>query len=636
MKQISEQGDEIDLRELFAAIRHNWGIVSLVSACVAVLAAYYAFAAATPIYKASTRFELLEDDAGGSLLGSTGGLAALAGIGIQANSTEADALQDRILSRPFVASIYEEAEFSTDAEFNATLRKPGFVSGVTKVLLGKSETENLTKNDFLVMAVASLTDSLTITPGDNGIIELTIKHPNPDRAATIANIVVKQALLDIFERERQSTKDSLSYFADQLLEVRANLDAATSALRDYAISNNLQSQQDLARTSSQLAQVRREIETLDNSLIALAQISDQGFDGAEFAKTNPVAASLSFRRLLNLSGDPNDWKAPLPKEISVAKEQLETQRETLVVSFNAIEARAKSSGAEALKLAALEREVEVQQAIYETVITQFEARSLTSGYEQASGRVVEYAIPPNIPWSPNKKLFVALGLLLGGILGSGLVVALKNRLGTIYTLPTFRDAFAYTEIRKCKQSNFGKLNQSSLDARQLSSNQDVLISVGEDKQIVGVLSTTSSDMSARVAYSLSIASSRLGEKTALLNLSKEVFKKTFKSTDALKIAAFSSHEIAPYVALLRPDKSEIFLNVSKAEEQLNELRKTFDRIFILLPSSQDEAPLTRVCAQIFDAALIVAETAKTNQATANAIEGMLAKSKISDPLLLVT
>lgn len=636
MSQVSEQNDEIDLKELFAAIWHNWWIVLSSAVIFAVLAGYYAFAVATPLYKASTRFELLDEDAGGSLLGSASGLAALAGISVQGSSSEAEALEDRILSRPFVETIYDEAAFREDPVFNASLQPQGLIEQVKEFLFGKPEAYELTRNDYLVMAVGALTDSLEIIPGDNGIIELTFVHPDSNRAAEIANIIVKQSLLDIFERERKATRDSLNYFAEQLLGVKAELDAASAAVRDYAIGNNLQSQQELARTSSQLSQLRREIEVLDKGIVALNKIGDNDFDGSTFARENPVAGSLAFRRLLNLPRDPVDWIQPSADEIKRATARLESQRETLTVSFNAIEARAKSSGAEAVELAALEREVEVQKAIYESVITQFEARSLTSGYERASGRLVESAIPPSSPWQPNKKLFLAIGVFLGGFAGIAIALIKSISRGYMFSPHTFRSSFPRADMRKLNTSELGKIDLSNLDSKQLSATNDILVSTGEDAPTIAVLPTLSNNTAARVVLSLSKATARIGIKTALLDLSNGSLQKLIEKTESEVIDHFAKHSVASEYDLLTPLRDTSFLRKSEAKSHIGSLNMTYQRIFVLLPSLNGDTAITRTVLQAVDTAVITAESAKTKRSTADAIERILDKSQISEPLLVVT
>lgn len=634
MSQLVKQDDEIDLGELFAAIWYNWWIVGLATLVSVFLAGYYAFVVATPEYEASTRFELLDGEEGGSPLGQAAGLAALTGLTIPRSTSEADAIEDRVLSRPFVDSIYEDADFAADPIFNSTLREQGLLSKAIELVLGPAAEEELVRDDYLVMTIGELRERMVISPGENGIIELTLTHPDGARAALTANLIVQQALLDMFERERTEAREGLNYFADELLQVRADLDAANAAVRDYAITNNLQSAEDLARTSAQLAQVRRDIEVIDESIKALESMQEAGFSGPNFAQTHPVSTSLSFRRLLGLSGDPNTWTQPSKDAIAAATERLTSQKSPLISTFNALEERAKSSGAEALKLAALEREVEVQQAIYESVITQFEARSLVSGFERASGRIVEAAIAPSKPSSPKKPLVVALGLVLGVFVGIAIAWIASMRRGKLHTYSAIRDAFALTAVSRLMPSRLAHLSAQSLSPTQLVAAQDLLVALEENYQILSVATPTSEQLSARFVLGLSKAASLIGQRTAILDVSQGAFGKLSAQGSGADEKGFIKRRLLDNVDLLEARDLNSFLKPSTCAEQLAALKPDYDRIFVILPVPEKGTAIAHNVAQSMDNMIIVAKRGKTTRTAVDAIKAIYS-NKVSDPRLVI-
>ena len=634
MSQLVEQDDEIDLGELFAAIWYSWWIVGLATFVSVFLAGFYAFVAATSEYKASTRFELLEGDDSGPVLGQAAGFAAFAGLSIPGSASEADAIEDRVLSRPFVDSIYENAGFAADPIFNATLREPGLVSKVIEFVFGPAVEEELARDDYLVIAIGELRERMVISPGENGIIELTLAHPDGERAAQVANVIIEQTLLDIFERERNESREGLNYFAEELLQVRADLDAANAAVRDYAITNNLQSAEELARTSAQLAQVRRDIEVIDESIKALEAMKEAGFSGPKFAQTHPVSTSLSFRRLLGLSGDPNIWAQPSEDAIAAATERLTSQESPLISTFNALEERAKSSGAEALRLAALEREVEVQQAIYESVITQFEARSLVSGFERASGRIVETAIAPSKPSSPNKPLVVALGLVLGIFVGIAIALIASMRRGKLYTYSAIRDTFALAAGSRLMPSRLAHLSAQSLSPKQLVAAQDLLVALEENNKILPVATPTSEQLSARLVLGLSKAASLMGESAAILDVSQGAFEKLSAQGSEADEKGFRKRRLLDNIDILEASDLNSFLKPSTCAEQLAVLKSDYDRIFVVLPVPEKGTAIARNVAQSMDNMIIVARRGKTTRAAVDAIKAIYS-SKVSDPCLVI-
>ena len=635
MPQSSEQEDEIDLAELFAALWHNWWIIGATTVLTVLLAGYYAFVMATPEFEASTRFELLDGEGGGSSpFGEAAGLAALAGLTLGGGTSEADALEDRILSRPFVASIYERAEFRTDPEFNETLKKPDLIEQTIKLILGSRE-EDLTEDDYLVMVIENLEKRMSVEPGENGIIELIIAHPDGERAALIANIIVNQSLSDIFDREQKETRESLAYFADELLEVRANLDAANAAVRDYAINNNLQSVEELTRTSVQLSQMRRDLEALEASAEALRAISGVEFSGIDFAEQYPVSTSLSFRRLFNFSGNPSDWTQPSAMRIEEALLRVETQRASLTSSLNSLEARARSTGQEALELAALEREVEVQQAIYESVITQFEAQSLFSGYERASGRIVETAIAPNEPSSPKKILVVALGLVLGLFVGAAVALIRSVRKGLLYTKTALKDAASLSEVFALKRSRVGQLNSKDLSLKEINSIRDILVSLADATKVAGIVKSNTSPLGDRLTLSLSKAAQTTGDVTAILDLSVGPIGRSFSFDEEVDQADLKKASTRSRVDIFRPRDTSSLLKTEAAKKVITYLTKDYDRLFILLPPPSAGTASARVFALELESAIVVAERKKTTRTALETIKSILSKSDVSDPILVI-
>ncbi|MEJ5220064.1 GNVR domain-containing protein [Cognatishimia sp. D5M38] len=635
MSQLAEQDEEIDLRELFTTIWYNWRTVALATILSVAFAALYAFELATPEYAASTRFELVEADAGAAALGQAADLAGLAGVGVPGAISEADTIADRVLSRPFIDSIYEEAGFGTDPEFNEELQESGLVETLIAFVFGLQDDKEVSRNDYLNMAIDTLRKKMALNIGENGINELTVSHPDAKRAADVANIIVSQSLQDIFERERNETRQSLGYFADELLQIRLDLDAANAAVRDYAITNSLQSAGELARTSSQLAEVRRDLDAIDESILALEKMGIGDFDGLEFSQAYPISTSSSFRRLLNFSGDPSNWEKPSSADLKRAVDRLEAQKSPLISSFNALQARAMSSGAEALELAALEREVEIQQAIYSSVITQFEARSLHSGYERASGRIVEAAIMPQKPASPKKPMVLAIGVVLGLFIGAAWALMASKKRGTLYSDTAIKTAFASSDVRKRKRSQLGGVDTAELTQKQLTAVQDLLVSFAEEEQVISIISTRPNDLVSRLSLSLSKASARLSEKTAILDLSNGSLEALTRATDGTSENFTSKYTIYPDIDLLVPSKTDVFLKASERSRYLLKLKEIYGRVLIVLPAPQNGTAVSRVVAPSTDASIFVAERGKTNLGSVEAIKSIFTRSKMSDPLLVI-
>jgi len=444
--------DEIDLVELFAAIWARKGKVTAIASASFLAAIVYATQIATPVFEASARFELNEAEP--ARLGDLGGLASLAGINVgRGGTSEADKLEDRILSRPFLDKIAAPAGLYQDPVFNPTLAPPG-LRAQAKDLLGLDPGPPPGPARITAAVAARFADALTIELKDNGVIALTVVHPDPDRAAEIANLVVRQVLEDLFRMRREEAREKLDYFAQELYEVRVALDGSAQALKDYSLANNLRSTEELAQSSAQLVSLRKTREDIAQTgaaLTALAGMAKSGatFDKAArdaFVKLHPIAASLEFRRRLGWPNDEAGWRLPAQSDIAALRRDLAARDQVIERSISRLEQDARDNAEAATELEELRRELKVNEAIYEAMIKQFETESFSSGFAVESGEMIETAIPPIEPAAPRTALIAALGLVLGTVGGTGAALLLSVRQGTLHSARAVADATGMPDV----------------------------------------------------------------------------------------------------------------------------------------------------------------------------------------------
>lgn len=501
-----QDDDEIDLAELFATIwAHKGKVVGSTVAAVAV-AGVYLTTLATPLYEAKARFELL-DNSTSSPLGNLGSLASLAGVTVGSGGGEADTLEDRILSRPFIDQIYDDAEFGADPSFNPELSNPGLKTRLIRWVTG-SKPEPMDRQDFIGAALEYLTEELSITVMANGLLEVGVTHKDAERAAVISNIIVDAAIADIHTRARYASREKLSYFAEQLSEVQSDLDLATRALSDYALNNDLRSQEDLARASTQLVALRQnasDVRERQAALAALKALGEPAFDPRGFAREFPVSIDVEFRRALGWGAAAATWSYPAAELLERAGVELQSSLEAVERNIEQVQGQATVTGEAAIVLAELQRNVEVQGAIYAAMIQQFEAQSFTTGFESASGRLIDPAVVPKEPSSPKKALVGALSIVLGGFVGIAIALVAGLRSGRIYMARGLQDAARRPTSVKLP-AHFSKairFPKSSEFQRKVSNSvavDQIVASMPDMASVIGLLPTSSGQAS----YALSI------------------------------------------------------------------------------------------------------------------------------------
>lgn len=443
--------DEIDLGELLSSIWAQKLLVIGSSGFGFVTAAFFAMFVATPTYEATVRFELNETSRGsfGDISG-LGGLASLAGIDInRGGANEAEKLEDRIFSRPFLRQISEPTKLYQDPYFNGSISPPGLKQQLfTAIGLGSEEQPTQAEVE---MAVAKrFEDTVSIEVQRNGVVQVKVKHPDPERAAVVANIVVDQALQNVVEMRREKDRARLDYFSEQLLDVQTKLDQSAQALKDYSLANNLRSQEELARSSAQLVLLRERRDNLSDRINALNDLKEiassvDRFDAQlrdSFLTRHSAASTLEFRRLLGWSGAESEWTIPVDAELAGLRRDLETQYSSIQRAIRDLEEDGRRTAAAATELEVLRREIAINEIMYETMLKQFESDSLASGLSIEGGRIVDPAIPPTRPSAPRKSLIAALGLVLGTMVGLIVALIVGMRRGILYTKRAVREAYS--------------------------------------------------------------------------------------------------------------------------------------------------------------------------------------------------
>ena len=637
--------DEIDLGELLAAIWAHKVLVFGSAGLGFVLAAFYALSVATPTYEAKSRFEL--NEASQESFGDLGGLASLAGVDIdRGGASEAEKLEDRIFSRPFLEQIAEPAALYQDPEFNGTLQPPGLKDQVFEAL-GLASDEAPTQARIDAAVAGRFEDSVALTVKDNGILEVMVTHSDPERAASIANIIVSQALQNLYDMRREQTREKLDYFAEQLFEVRTELDQSTQALKDYSLANNLRSAEELARSSAQLVSLRERRDDLRQRLSALDRLaeiarSETGLDADfrdDFLQSHPAASSLEFRRLLDWSSAESSWTLPETEELDALRQGLDDQVATLNRTILALEDDAEQSAEAATELETLRREIAVNEAMYEAMLKQFEGESLTSGFAVESGQVIDRAVAPVGPSAPRTTLVAALGLVLGFFLGIGLALFWARRRGVLHTKGAVRDAFALRDVmiahRALAKRRIRNVSRGlrALRGRPMQAVEDLLVQIAPDAPSrIAVVPSVETRLATNGALAIAQLQRPTDGSLCLVDLSE---RGSFLHSLGLDLALDSPAELEPGFFALQPRLGEGQNRSSGVAEAIDELAGQYDRLVLVCPPPDFGTAVSQKAVKNASAIVVLAQSGQTTRSASEKISALLSRGSATPAGLLV-
>lgn len=639
MAQLELQSDEVDFVEIVSSVFNKIWLPLLFAIAGGAFFAWYSFNVVVPEYESSVRFELLSDERDAPL----GGLAALsqfAGIAGDDANGDVEQFEARILSRPFVNSIYEEAQFSDDPLFNTFLLSPTIFQRFKNFVLRRATISDPTEIDYLEDAKSEMAKRIFLSSDDSGFIELRLRHRNPGRAEFLANLFVRQALDDMFIRKRALNRESLNYFAEELLQVRKDLDDAVAAVSNYAIGNDIQSASILARTSTQLSQLRSRLHETSQAIAAyrdLLATTPGEFNGNSFAERWPVSVSLEFRRLISWPSVASNWELPSKASLLAGIRILEEQNTTLKRTLSSLEEQARNSGKDALELSKLEREVEVQSAIYEAAIEQFEAQSIFSGFQRDSGMIIEEAIPPRKAVSPKKTRMTVLGVLLGFIVGAALAILLSFRTGVVHGEKTLRALSKIKNAWSVQRRMIPATFDSRLSPANSRSLQNIYSSSGDSQASISIVPLIEDPRFLhRVAVSFARFAGDASAETSILDLSAcnlSIGVGEVSDDDLLKYG--TKTKISKQVNAFKLDSDGRFLNRSFALKLCEQLRPEHGRLIIVCPSPSKGYALVKAAGEVAETIVVLAETGRTTRPELDVMKRAVSEEKLDETLLMV-
>jgi len=132
-------------------------------------------------------------------------------------------------------------------------------------------------------------------------------------------------------------------------------------------------------------------------------------------------------------------------ELRIQQNQYVSRRDALAKHKQEMDSSFNALPQDMIKLAKLKRDVRINEEMYTNVSKKYADMSAWKESQFGFGRIIDYAMLPEIPVSPNKKIFILLGIMLGGLMAASYIfikefndnsVKSADQLRTYY-LPSF-------------------------------------------------------------------------------------------------------------------------------------------------------------------------------------------------------
>ncbi|CAJ1275862.1 autophosphorylating protein tyrosine kinase [Escherichia coli] len=219
---------------------------------------------------------------------------------------------------------------------------------------------------------------------DTGMLTISLTGDNPDQIEKIVNSVSENYLAQNIARQAAQDAKSLEFLNNQLPQVRSDLDIAEGKLNQYRRKS------DSVDLSLEAKSVLDQIVNVDN------QLNELTFRESEisqlYTKEHPTYKALMEKRKTL-----QEEKGKLNKRVSSMPE---TQQEILRLS----------------------RDVESGRAVYMQLLNRQQELNIAKSSAIGNVRIIDNAVTQPKPVKPKKAIVLIIGILLGLMVSSGIVL----------------------------------------------------------------------------------------------------------------------------------------------------------------------------------------------------------------------
>ncbi|SMO41341.1 GumC family protein [Fodinibius sediminis] len=337
-------------------------------------------------------------------------------------------------------------------------------------------------------------------------------------------------------------------------------------------------------------------------------------------------------------------------ELRMQKKQLESRQSSLATHKDEMDANFNSLPEGMVKLAKLQRDVRINEELYLNVLRQHADMAVLRQSQFGFGRIIDQGNVPNAPVGPDRKIYVIVGIMLGGFLSVGFIVIKEFRdnsinnvgqLRTVYLPPlTVIPSFEKVSKRKRRSFNTGsgkvpdemvllqdRMSIASESVRRLKNN--IIYQNGETPpKTIAITSAEKGDGKSTVAANLGIAFAEEGYWTLIIGadfrrpklheyfgLSGDTglsnylngnlpFDQLLQDTDVESLKVISAGKDA--------EMPEIISNSMRFKQLLKKMQEVFDVIILDTPPYGIISDSTALLKQA-EATVVVAKYRKTNR-----------------------
>jgi succinoglycan biosynthesis transport protein ExoP len=447
------QPESPHLSEYYYVLRkHIWTVVaSLV--IIVTLTMLYTFLM-KPVYRATATLAIEKERGRSPLTGDTIDYESYLNQSITLNTH-----LKLITSRPIMKKVASELDLDkeTDLEVSPWRELLSQFKKNIKLLLGREERFLSTEErlEALAGALSKKTDIELMR--DTILLKINVEDQDPVLARDIANAIARTYIEFNISNRLEYSQNTLTWMSDQLYEVKKRLEDSEAEFLEYkqnekifsvegrqkVIDQKIQEFNDAyleARNSrlaldARLSELKSRMAKKGDIMQARSLLSNALIDNlysqllemeVELSRLNKVYKE-KHPRVVQIQTQIDNTKAKLKEEIDKEIKSMESERTVLLereqvlqTTLSDFENDALDTNRKELKYTILQRNVQTNQNLYDTLLSKVKEADITGNIDVSNIRITEEAVMPAGPVKPRKKLNLMLSVIFGLMTGAGL------------------------------------------------------------------------------------------------------------------------------------------------------------------------------------------------------------------------
>ena len=521
-----------------------------------------------------------------------GTLATLAGFADMQTNSSIDVLLERATGREFIIDMKEKFSIDQDLYFNKYNPdyKDPFWKATIKTIIGWQKTK-LEKNAIIENNVLkNYRQNVVFELTEGGAIGISVTHIDPEKASYYANGLMEE-IRQLVEKESAASQAlRLNYLSETLADALQDMENAQENLKNYALENSAMAQENFISDSLALDQIRMEQRKVKEiaGLLSIIEsfIRSKNLDQSSYEalrSIHPLVDDIEFRRILGMSETISAWTWPDIDTVNAVSATLNDRIKRLDVDISNIEENAQIYATSAEDLAKYKRNAKIAEATYTVLIEQVKSQSLAAGFQQDTFKVFEYATPPLSPSSPKRNLMLALGAVLGLLIGCALSLINATRRGVYYTrFALLANANADIALRSKSIRRLSKKPISDI-IEQLSKRQITVLDEADlklaGKKFIYVMNSGGQLTASNTARLLAVQSAKSGRNVLLCDTTGQA-EKEIKEKNTEDGSAFHVHKINDNLSTIIGAIGSSFFTAKTFNTTIKDLAERFDQVFI--------------------------------------------------------